>query len=232
MQYASVDNVVAFAKTLVKDADTRNLNIWREWVYECVKDLGYGDSDLKVCALYPVDGRAALPKDCQQISEVAVFDASGCQLKHLFRSGKRRIYQDNRLLPQANAGSPPNNNTTLNSLVPVDISNDRHFIFLGTNGSEVATILIRYYHYPVDEATGEILIHEEDRMTVCNFILMMEAIRAADNQSRIQLAQQTYFASADRSRARKKAESMTYENAKTLKAELMSLLPLNNLSKF
>lgn len=232
MEYLHVDNVTAFAKTIVKGADLADLNTWREWIYECVLDLGHSDNEIEVCALFPTNSTAALPKGCRQIVEVALFDSANQQLRHQFRAGKYRIYEDSRLLPAATAGTPPNSTNVINNLTPVDISNDRYHLHLGTNGSQVATILLRYFGCPIDPATKMPLIREDDRMACALFIKMMEALRANDNQSAIATAEQRYWREADRRRAAKKAESMTYEKAKTLKIDLMNLLPLNNLSKF
>jgi len=31
MQFESISNIVAFTKTLTKDKDTADMNIWKEW---------------------------------------------------------------------------------------------------------------------------------------------------------------------------------------------------------
>jgi len=230
MEYVSIDNAIAFAKSIVKGADDINVNVWRDWVYECVQDLGYSDNDLQVCAIYPVNGAAKLPDGLRHISEIALFNSGNQQLNHQFRAGKYRIYTDTRQQPAASAGNTTG--TTLNRLIPVDVSNDRYHLHLGTNGSEVTTILLRYFASPIDPATKLPMIREDERMACAYFIKYMEALKANDNQSAIDAAEKRFFLAADRARAAKKAESMTYEKAKTLKIDLMNLLPLNNLSKF
>jgi len=230
MEYVSIDNAIAFAKSIVKGADDINVNVWRDWVYECVQDLGYSNSDLNVCALTPTNSTAKLPDGLRHIAEIALFNSSNQQLAHQFRAGKYRIYTDTRQQPAASAGNTTG--TTLNNLIPVDVSTDRSHIHLGTNGSQVATILLRYFATPIDPATKMPMIREDERMPVALFIKYMEALRSNDNQSAIDAAEKRFFLAADRARAAKKMESMGYENAKTLKIDLMNVVPLNNLSKF
>lgn len=228
--YLTVEQVTAFALTVIKDKNTASRNIWREWIYQCVLDLGCSDNEIKVCVLYPKDGIAKLPEHCRQIIEVSLFDSSGCNLLHQFRPGKNRIYTDLRQLPSASAGNT--NNTTVNNLIPVDVSNDEYSIFLGTNGSNVASIALRYFAYPIDDVTKMPLIREEDMMCILHYLRFMESLRSNDNRSEIEQNKQLFFQEADRARARKKSESMTFEKSKTLMKDLMNLLPLNNLSKF
>lgn len=230
MKYVDINSVTAFAMTVCKGKNLADRNIWREWVYECVKDLGVSDDEIRVCTLYPKNGVAKLPDECRQIIELSLFDSSECNLAHQFRPGTTRIFTDTRQLPSASAGNTSNNTT--NNLTPVDVSNDMYNIHLGTNGANVAKILIRYFAYPVDEVTNLPLIREEDRMACVYFIRYMESLRSNDNRSEIEQNQRTFFQEADRARARKKAESMTYDKAKTLMKDLMNLVPLNNLSKY
>jgi len=228
--YTSVDNVTAFAMTIVKGKDLADRNIWREWCYECVKDLGLSDNEIRVCTLYPKNGVAKLPTECRQIIELSLFDSADCNLLHQFRPGNTRIFNDTRQIPASSAGNT--NSTSINNLIPVDVSNDFYSIHLGTNGSNVAKILIRYFAYPVDEVTNLPLIREDDRMACTYWIRYLESLRSNDNRSEIEQNKLLYFQEADRARARKKCESLTYDKAKTLMKDLMNLLPLNNLSKF
>lgn len=230
MKYVDINSVTAFAMTICKGKDLADRNIWREWVYECVKDLGVSDDEIRVCTLYPKNGVAKLPTECRQIIELSLFDSSDCNLLHQFRPGNTRIFNDQRLIPSASAGNT--NNTVINNLIPVDVSNDLYNIHLGTNGSNVAKILIRYFAYPVDEITNLPLIREDDRMACAYWIRYLESLRSNDNRSEIEQNQKIYFQEADRARARKKCESMTYDKAKTLLKDMMRLLPINDLSKF
>lgn len=231
MSFVTLNQVTAFAMTIVKKANLADRNTWREWVYYCILDLGCSDNEIKTCVLYPKNGVAKLPDHCRQIIELSLFDNGNPpqQLTHKYRAGKTRIYSDVRNLPAASTGG---GTSTINNLIPVDVSNDEFSIHLGTNGDNVASIILRYFSYPIDEATKLPLIREEDMMACAYFIRFMEALRSNDNRSEIDQNQRLFFQEADRARARKKAESMTFEKAKTLMKDLMRLVPTNSLSQF
>lgn len=225
--YIGIDEVTATAQTVVKTADSMDRNIWKSWIYIALLDLGISDDEIKVAELTPKDLLAKLPDGCRQIIDVAVYDASGLELRNKFRAGRSRIHADRRILPAASTSS-----TTLNSLVPVDISNDENYIHLGTNGSEVATIVVRYFAYPIDQ-NGQPMVREEDIMACVHFIKYMQAMRDDDNQSKREQFRIDWAREADRARARKKMSSMTPAKTKTLMSSLMkAVTPFTTINDF
>ena len=217
--YLTLDQVTALAQTVIKDTDDRDRNIWKNWVYECLLNLGIGDDEIRVAELFPQNAMAPLPPDCRYIIEMSAFDESGNQLKHSFRTGKLRIYADTRMAPVSATTS-----SDINDCIPVDISNDAHNLHLGTNADQVARILIRYFAYPLDE-NGTPLIREEDTMACVYFIRYMQALRQDDNRSKIDQDQRAYFIEADRARARKKMKSMSPDKAYSVMSALTSMVP-------
>lgn len=218
MSYITLDEVTALAQTVIKDADDKDRNIWKTWAWNAVLNLGIGDDEIKVAELYPKNYTAALPPDCRYLIDVSVFDTAGNQLGHVYRGGNKRIYADRRVQPSATT------NGDVNSLIPVDISNDRYNIHLGTNGQNVGTIIIRYFAYPLDE-NGLPLIREEDAMACVHFIRYMDALRRDDNRSKIQQDEIAWFREADRARARKKMASLSPDKARSIMKSLNSLIP-------
>lgn len=216
--YTSLDEVTALAQTVIKDSDDKMRNLYKSWVWEATLNLGISDDEIKVAELYPNNFTAKLPPDCRYIIEVSCFDKSGTQLPHQYRGGNRRIYADTRMIVTGTTNGDPN------SFIPVDISNDRYNIHLGTNGQNVGTIIIRYFSYPLDE-NGQPLIREEDKMACVFFVRYMDALRRDDNRSKIQQDEIAWFREADRARARKKMTSVTPDKARTMMRSLQSLVP-------
>ena len=216
-KYIPLSEVTALAQTVVKTADNYDVNVWRAWVWQCVLNLGISDDEIKVCTLYPKDYIAKLPDDCRQVIEVALYDSEARQLAHVFRTGKRRVFTNQELM-LTNEGQATN-------CVPVDISSDMHNLHLGTTGSDVTSIVVRYFSYPLDEKTGLPLIREEDAMACVYFIRYMQALRDDDNRSKIEQDKMAYYMEADRARARKKMESMNPDKARTVLGSMMSLIP-------
>lgn len=215
--YVSLDHVVSFSKTIIKDADSIDINTFREWVYYSLLFLGISDDELDVAELIPQNSIAALPPHCRHIYELSLFDSAGNQLNHKFRTGKVRIFSDNR--SNVVGGNP------------IDVSNDRNNIILGTNGGVVGKILIRYFKYPLDE-NGQPLIREDDVIACAHFVKYMKALRDDENQSKIAQYDSLWKLHADKAKAAKKMNSMTPEKAKTILAEGMRHIPQFNQSMF
>jgi hypothetical protein len=223
--YVSLSHVTAFAKTLVKDADNINTNVWREWVYNALLNLGIGDDEIDVAELTPIGDSLTvpIPPNCRHILELSLFKADGTQLTHKFRSGVRRLFSDKRVSDSVSVG--------ISDGIPVDVSNDDTSIILGTNGGQVATILIRYFKYPLDE-NDDPKIREEDVMACAYFIKFMESMRNNSNRSEVAQYEQMWYREADRARARKKMGSMTEDKAKTMLKDMMRLIPSFRHSQF
>lgn len=218
MNYVSIDTVIARAQTTIPQADTMDKNIWREWVWMGLQDLGISDEDVKSVVLYPHEGLAKKPTDMRVMLDLNLYDSAGNQLSHRFRTGGYRLYDDTRIqtiIP-----------------IPVDVSEDRWNIILGTNGDDVAKIVIRYFSYPIDPETNLPLIREDETMALVYFIRFMWAMRKDDNRSEIAEKQRMWYMESDRIRARKKMESLTPEKAKTIMKNWMRLIPDFNMERY
>ena len=220
MNYITIDTLISRAQTTIPNADSMDKNIWREWVWMGLQDLGLSDEDVKTVVLYPKEGLAKKPDDMRVMIDLSLIDSNEKQLKHKFHAGGYRIYADKRLYDTINE-------------VPVDVSEDRYNIVLGTNGNGVSKILIRYFSYPIDAKTKLPLIREDETMALIYFIRFMWAMRKDDNRSEIQEKQRMWYMESDRVKARKKMESLTPEKAKSIMKNWMQMIaPFNSLQNF
>lgn len=225
--YVDINQVVSFSKTIVKTADNMDTNIWKEWIYTgALLHLGVSDDEIDVAEIIPNNFIAPLPTHCRRILNLSLFDTAGNQMRHKFRAGKQRIFLDNRLASTA-IGSTENINTS----IPVDVSNDRYNIILGTNGENVGKILIRYFKYPLD-GNDQPLIREEDILACALFIKYMQALRDDDNQSKILNYKNAWEKAADSAKAQKRMESVTPEIANTIVRDMTRLIPQFNTNSF
>ncbi len=226
--FVTLDHVTAVAKTLVKTADNMDRNIWKEWICTlAIPELGLGDAEIDTAELIPKALLAPLPVNMKSLLELSLFDSAGNQLSHKFRTGRNRIFTDRRLSDSAVVSS----NNSPDALVPVDVSNDAYNFILGTNGTNVAKIYVRFFKRPFDE-TGMPLIHEDDMTACIACIKYYQALRDDDNQAKIAAYQQTWYIQSDRSRAAKKMSMMNPEHAKTVLKEMMRLIPSFDHSQF
>lgn len=225
--YVDINHVVSFAKTIVKTANNADSNVWKDWVYTgALLHLGVSDTEIAVAELRPNNYIAPLPEHCRSILALSLFDSAGNELKHKYRAGKQRIYQDSRL-----ANTAIGTKTNVNDAVPVDVSSDAYNLILGTNGDIVDKILIRYFRYPLDEH-GEPLIREEDVYACALFIKLMQAMRDNGNRSEIGQYDGMWKQAADKAKADKRMASLTPEVAKTVVKSLRRLIPDYSLRQF
>lgn len=218
MNYITIDTLIARAQTTIPSSDSMDRNIWREWVWMGLQDLGIGDEDVKSIVIYPKDGVARKPEDMRVMIDLNVYDAAGNQLHHKFRTGGYRLYEDERM-------------DTIHE-IPVDVSEDRYNIILGTNGDHVSKIVVRYFSYPIDANTKLPLIREDETMALIYFIRFMWGMRKDDNRSEIAEKQRMWYMESDRIRARKKMESLTPEKAKNIMRNWMRMIPDYNMERF
>lgn len=228
--FTTVDEVIATAQSTIKTADSFDKQLFRQWLGTmCLPMLGISEDDVKVVSLYPVNYSVPKPDDLRAIIDISCFDANGCQLAHEFRTGGKRIYADTRLARTAVAGGTI---TDLNRCVPVDVSETNFSLELGTNATHVATILLRYYYFPVDEA-GLPLIKMLDMLACVYFLRYMFALRENENQSEIQAAEMRWKLESDRCRAQKKMLSISPDKMKKIINGIwMRAIPDFNFSRF
>ena len=69
--YVNIDEVVAMAQTVIKTSDNYDRNVYRQWIYMALLELGLADDEIKTCEIIPHNYIASLPPDCRQIIEVS-----------------------------------------------------------------------------------------------------------------------------------------------------------------
>jgi hypothetical protein len=228
MQYVSLDSVVAEAMGVVGDGnDEQALKLLaRQWVWRAVLKLPITEDNIKVCEITPKNLIIKKPSDMRCSMEIALYDSSGGFLKHAFHGGKKRIFPDNRLFPAANGsdGTPTN-------CVPVDISEDEHGFYLGTNGENVAKAKVRYFAYPLDNE-GMPLIREDDVLACVYFVRFQASLKKNDNRSAIAQNKDLSDQEFDITRAKRKSLSLSEDKKKTISATMNRMIPNFNRSTF
>ncbi len=222
MNYLSLDEVVASARTTIGTSDKMDEVLMRQWAWEGLQDVGISEDSIEVCTIKPKNLIAAKPENCRVLIDLALYDANGCQFQHVFRTGKKRIYKNLDFpLFVLDPGHP----------VPIiiDVSEDRNNIILGTNGANVTSIMIRFFSYPIDP-NGLPMIREDERMAIIYYIRLMWSLRKNDNRSEIDQNRQMWMLESDRARARKK--NITNEEFKSIVKRWARLIPDFNYQRF
>jgi hypothetical protein len=162
-QFISVEDVVANAQSVIPDADDKATNIMKQWVYLGVREIGVTLEDIKVAELYPEDNSVRKPHDIVIIDDIALLDAQGNEYQYHYRGPGKRIHTS----------------TEPTSDYPVDISEDDYYIHLGSTGSGITRVVIRYYSLPIDEH-GDIKIKQDYLVPLIDYLTYMWARRNKD----------------------------------------------------
>jgi hypothetical protein len=226
MQYLTLDEVVAEALSVVKDKSQHEV-FAPQWAWTALMQTGSCDEDFEVAAIKVKNYIAKKPVNCKKLDDIALYDSAGNQINYIFRTGKKRIFPDSNIIARST------NDDGEEEVVygAVDVSEDRYNIHIGTNGSNVDTVCIRYYSLPLD-AQGQPLIREDEKLSVLNYIWYMIARREDDNQSKVEANRQNWMHESDRARAAKKSSGMNSAKHKDISREWLRLIPNFNFSKF
>lgn len=108
---------------------------------------------------------------------------------------------------------------------------DQHAFYIGSNGENVATALVRYFKYPLD-SNGLPMIREDEKFAIMCYIQWAKASRKGENQSEIFNKWQMWAKQHDMARARKKSSDMSNDKHKTIARNWVRLLPSFNHSSF
>lgn len=231
MQYVPLDTVVARAISVVgDDNDNELMKLYaREWVWMAVIDLPVTEDNVKVCNIAAKNLMLKKPDDMRRFLEISLYDANGCYVPHMFHAGKKRIYPHFNRFHNHHTATGTTNNHHIHC-EPVDLSEDQFAFIIGTNGSDVAGGMIRYFAYPIDK-DGLPMVREEDVMTCVYFVRFMASMKKNDNRSAIQQNELLFKQEADRARAKRKSNRSEDEN-KTITSIMTRMIPSFNRHSF
>jgi hypothetical protein len=215
-----LDETVALAKSICIDATEQDEALFKQWIWEGIKSLGVSEDDIKACTVGAKNFLAKKPEDCRRLIDVALYDAAGCQLNHVFHSGRKRIYPAQGNVIASGTGT---------LALWIDVSEDAYNIVIGSNGTDVSAVAIRYFSYPLD-TNGFPLIREDESLPLAYFCKFMYSLRKNENQSEIQSNEFRWKLNCDIARAKKKLVSN--EMLKTIASNWSSLIPNLNPNRF
>jgi hypothetical protein len=212
-RFASMSEVVDTATLVCKGATDEDRAIFRQWCFLSLLSVGPTKHWIKHCRLNPKNGSIKKPNDFSSLVALALYNSSDQELKYEYFGEGARVHADRASVHAV----------VTDSEVPqrIDLSEDAYYFHLGSNYSEVSYALVRYLAMPVD-TNGELLIPEDNILAVTMFIRWHWAMRQRENQSEIQLAQQTWYQEKDRIFGDNKMPS--YFDAKEFGKKYLSLI--------
>lgn len=174
--FVPVDSVIALATSVIENSDSMDRAFFKDWVYLGLKEIGPSTHWYGEATLYPVDGLLEKPKDMHSAIDLALYDASGKELKYTYRGLGTRIHESDREILNTGIYAP-----VLGA--PIDLSEDVYYFHLGSSqgAQQVAYANLKYWKFPVDE-NGDLLVPDEDQMALVQFLRYMWYMRKDDKQ--------------------------------------------------
>ena len=232
-QYISFDEVVSESILTIglSGDDELAKNIARTFIWRGLQKLGSSDDQLEVCQADAKNLLIKKPK-MKRFEAIALFDVNDNFIPHIFHSGVKRIYPNTESYSYnvvTDEGTDDEETTTY--YAPVDLSENRNSFVIGTNGTNVAYALIRYWGYPLD-ANGLPLIQECEVEALTLYVRFKWSQRKNENQSEIAANKMDWMQAADWTIAHKKSVDNHGERKKQQAALLNRMIPNFNRSRY
>lgn len=229
MNFVTLDETVATAASTIADANSQFRLIARQWICRlALPQLGISEDDVKTVTLYPTSLAVPKPSDMRALLDISLFDANDRPLDHKFRYGAKRIYRDTRTAIGAVVDGGDSVSTT--GAIPIDLGMDNYSFHLGTNGADVAAMIVRYYAYPTDD-NGLPLIREDEMLALAFFCRFMWSVRNNAPLNVREMDRMQWATQCDMIRARKKMASLSPEHMKQITNLWVRGLPNFSFSK-
>jgi len=195
----NINEVTSSVMNVVGEATNEDRLMFKQWVAECMQELGPSSIQLKKVEIEPVDLSFRKPEDLTATVDLALYDVNGNELFYNFiANSPGRIHVD-RFAVNASLII----GTSVATFAKVDLSEDVYYFHLGSNGSNVSKMLLSYMAMPVDRQ-GFPLIPESNLTAYKMFCRWMWALRQNSNQSFIAQAYDMWLREKDRARGRNK----------------------------
>lgn len=203
--YYTVDEVAANASTIIKGSRREDRHLYRQWVWNGEKELGYSEMQVGNDCI-PVENLCARkPDNYRKLKDIALLDCDGREYMVKMRGYFKRNHED-QLEGQTRS---------------VDVYEDDNFFYLGSNGDIITHVKIDYYGLPLDD-DGNPKIPEHHLMPLMMYVKFMDNLRNSQSQSQIIESERMWKQEAARCRGRNKMPSQP--QAKAIMKEWMSMI--------
>lgn len=174
--FTTADEVIATAMSVMENADTIDRAFLKQWVYLGLEQIGPNTSWYGEATLYPVEFSFRKPEDMHSPIDIALYDASGTELKYTFKGKGSRIHRSDN-------DSVNNGNYAPEFGSTVDLSEDAYYFNISSNGTadQVSYAILKYWKFPVDD-NGDLLVPVNDTMPLIIFLRYMFYMRKDDKQ--------------------------------------------------
>jgi hypothetical protein len=186
--FLNIDEVVAHAESIIRDADEGARVLFRQWAWLGERQLGFGGYSEETKDLPVEDLSIRKPSDMATPIDIALYDASGSDYQYKYHEGKNRIHNVDP------------------SKAKIDLSEDPYYFHLGSNGSLITYAKLRYYAYPIDDDNNP-MFPEHHLLAIMFFIRWMWETTKGKSQSAIQQAEDMWIRQSMKAKSANKMPS-------------------------
>jgi hypothetical protein len=183
-RFTTLDEAVATAMTITPGATDEHKTVFRQWVWEGLKQIGPTNHWVKTCELRPKNFSFKKPSDLASTLAIALYDTGGAEIAYNWQETGGRVHTDRSAVRSGGNGL-------------IDLSEDAYYFHMSSDAVNVGYAVIRYLATPVD-SNGLPLIPEDHVLALSMFCRWLWAMRNGTNQSEIQLSRDTWYREKDR----------------------------------
>lgn len=202
----TIDEVTSSVMLVVKEATSEDRLMFKQWVAECMQDIGPSSFWFKSCDLEVHDGSIRKPKDLTSTIDLALYDSAGKELVFKFiANSPGRIHVDRFSINATSITNTVLTSSVLN-FTNIDLSEDVYYFHLGGTSADVLSVdhaRISYMAMPVDRQSFP-LIPESNLTAYKMFCRWMWSLRQNNNQSFIAQCESSWLMQRNMARGKNK----------------------------
>ena len=192
-KFLSVEEVVSAASTIVGAYPSREERmIYSMWVWIAEKQIESFKLNTKSDELVVIGLVANKPEDHVRTQEFSLIDSQGSDIRYRYRG-----YNKSRVHPRTEVNNPN----------LIDVYEDDTCFHLGSEGSDIECIHLRYSAIPMD-SEGNLLIPDNHLYPIMMFIKYMDLLRKGSSSSALEDAKYEWKVQASKARGRDNMPSM------------------------
>jgi hypothetical protein len=219
-KFVPLEEVVATAMTLVVPADDSDRNVFRQWAYLGLRDIGPTNAWVDDCVLYPEELKLPKPEYMYKPITLALYDANNTELLYAYRGSGRRVHSPSNSITADGVYDP-------NFGAVIDVSEDAYYFHLGSNATSVSYAKLKYLKLPVDE-NNNIMFPEDTVLAIALFIRYMWAARS--NSNMVTVYERSWVMA--RNAARGRSKTPTTMEADEIVRKWITLIPRLKYKEF
>lgn len=198
----TLDEVLAEAASIIKDASEQEKAFMRQWIYRAQREIGFSNVDIKISEpLTLTDFSVKKPNDFLKTIDLALYTSDGREIRTSWKGWGK----DKASLPE---GSDARIHEDLRIEVQrIQVSEDLDYFHtesFAEGTDDTSYLIVKYYALPIDSQELP-LIPESNTLAIMMYIKWMWEIRQNRNQAAIAQSRDVWL----RERARASARNQT-----------------------